>query len=94
MGAVGGRTLKAVDEFKSFTALCGGIGRLGAGVSTTLTSNVYSHAADSVSGALHASDIGITNPFYGTEIKQDKDIKSLFAPKNRIFSILVLMIIQ
>jgi hypothetical protein len=75
IGAVGGRTLKAVEElnlFESFMALWGGTGRLGAGVSTTLTSKVYSHAADNVSGALHASEIGITNPFYSTEIKQDK----------------------
>ena len=84
MGAVGGTTLKTVDElnlFESFMALWGGIGRLATGASTTLTSNVYSHAADRVSGALHASEIGITNPFYRTEIKRDSGFKDYLHSK-------------
>ena len=89
MGAGGGTTLRALDELnllEAFMTLWGGIGRFGAGESVTLTSNVYSHDADSVSGALHASEIGITNPFYFMDNKTRKKFQRLLALKNEILS--------
>lgn len=67
-GGAGGATLRAVDVdagifFGTTEKSLGGTGRSLGADSATQTRSVYSHPIDSDSGALHAREIGITNPF-------------------------------
>ena len=72
-GGTGGATLRAVDDdpkifFETAETSLGGTGRSLVVDSATQTSRLYSHPIDNDSGARHAREIGITNPFYLNEM--------------------------
>ena len=67
-GGTGGATLRTVDDdpkifIEATETSLGGTGRSTGADSATQTKRLYSHPIDSDSGARHAREIGITNPF-------------------------------